>query len=67
MNIDMRNAGLGIALLTIRLAFGRTEERIARIQESYIAQATSSWLESLERSLTQMKDLQVCHSTLAIN
>ncbi|OQE12341.1 hypothetical protein PENVUL_c001G06225 [Penicillium vulpinum] len=38
--------------------FGRTEERIARIQESYIAQATSSWLESLERSLTQMKDLQ---------
>lgn len=63
----MRNAGLGIALLTIRLAFGRTEERIARIQESYIAQATSSWLESLERSLTQMKDLQVCHSTLAIN
>jgi hypothetical protein len=38
--------------------FGRTEERIARIQESYIAQATSSWLESLERSLTQMKDYQ---------
>lgn len=38
--------------------FGRTEERIARIQENYIAQATSSWLESLERSLTQMKDLQ---------
>jgi hypothetical protein len=42
--------------------FGRTEERIARIQESYIAQATSSWLESLERSLTQMKELQVCLS-----
>ncbi|KAJ5795106.1 hypothetical protein N7457_001705 [Penicillium paradoxum] len=40
------------------IMFGRTEERIARIQESYIAQATSSWLESLERSLTQMKDLQ---------
>lgn len=39
--------------------FGRTEERIARIQESYITQATSSWLESLERSLTQMKDYQV--------
>ncbi|KAJ5381311.1 uncharacterized protein N7496_003739 [Penicillium cataractarum] len=38
--------------------FGRTEERIARIQESYITQATSSWLESLERSLTQMKDYQ---------
>ncbi|KAJ5146316.1 uncharacterized protein N7515_000880 [Penicillium bovifimosum] len=40
------------------IMFGRTEERIARIQESYIAQATSSWLESLERSLTQLKDLQ---------
>ncbi|KXG49725.1 uncharacterized protein PGRI_056930 [Penicillium griseofulvum] len=40
------------------IMFGRTEERIARIQESYIAQATSSWLESLERSLTQMKELQ---------
>lgn len=39
--------------------FGRTEERIARVQESYINQATSSWLESLERSLTQMKDYQV--------
>lgn len=39
--------------------FGRTEERIARIQEGYISQATSSWLESLERSLTQMKDYQV--------
>lgn len=40
--------------------YGRTEERIARIQERYIAQATSSWLESLERSVTQMKDYQVC-------
>lgn len=38
--------------------FGRTEERIARIQETYIGKATSSWLESLERSLTQMKDYQ---------
>ncbi|KAJ9217983.1 hypothetical protein DTO166G4_374 [Paecilomyces variotii] len=36
--------------------FGRTQERIARIEESYIAQATSTWLESLERSLTQMKE-----------
>ncbi|KAJ5182751.1 hypothetical protein N7492_000367 [Penicillium capsulatum] len=38
--------------------FGRTEERIARVQETYISQATSSWLESLDRSLTQMKDYQ---------
>lgn len=45
--------------LTDMAVFGRTEERIARIQEGYIAQANSSWLESLERSLTQMKDYQV--------
>lgn len=32
---------------------------MARIQDAYIAQATSSWLESLERSLAQMKDYQV--------
>lgn len=41
------------------LGFGRTHERVARIQESYVANATSSWLESLERSLTQMKEYQV--------
>lgn len=39
---------------------GRTNERIGRIQETYVANATSSWLESLERSLAQMKDYQVC-------
>lgn len=38
---------------------GRTEERIARIQETYVANATSSWLESLERSLAQLKEYQV--------
>ncbi|KAJ5317917.1 hypothetical protein PENANT_c004G05876 [Penicillium antarcticum] len=46
------------------IMFGRTEERIARIQEQYIAQATSSWLESLERSLTQMKDYQQARKKL---
>lgn len=46
------------------LVFGRTEERIARIQENYIGQATSSWLESLERSLTQMKDYQQARKKL---
>lgn len=51
----------GISLIAIQFysAFGRTQERLARIQESYIAQATSSWLESLERSLAQMKEYQV--------
>lgn len=38
---------------------GRTNERIGRIQETYVANATTSWLESLERSLAQMKEYQV--------
>ncbi|KAL5342963.1 hypothetical protein BJX70DRAFT_355290 [Aspergillus crustosus] len=44
--------------------FGRAEERIARVQEGYISQATSSWLESLERSLTQLKDYQTARKRL---
>ena len=40
------------------LAFGRTQERLARTQESYIMDATNSWLESLERSMVQMKEYQ---------
>ena len=46
--------------LTDSIGMGRTNERIGRIQETYVANATSSWLESLERSLAQMKDYQVC-------
>ena len=38
---------------------GKTNERIARIQETYVANATTNWLESLERSLAQMKEYQV--------
>lgn len=41
------------------LVFGRTEERVARVQESYIAQANATWMESLDRSMTQMKEYQV--------
>ncbi len=43
---------------------GRTNERIGRIQETYVANATSSWLESLERSLAQLKDYQVSASPI---
>lgn len=39
-------------------SLGRANERIARMQETYCANATSSWLESLERSLVQMKEFQ---------
>ena len=45
--------------LTLALGMGRTNERIGRIQETYVANATTSWLESLERSLAQMKEYQV--------
>ena len=40
---------------------GRANERVGRIQESYVTNATTSWLESLERSLAQMKEYQVCY------
>ncbi|KAJ9623586.1 hypothetical protein H2203_005848 [Taxawa tesnikishii (nom. ined.)] len=44
--------------------FGRANERIARMQESYVANATTSWLESLERSLAQMKEYQAARKKL---
>ena len=44
---------------------GRTNDRIARLQESYVANATTGWLESLERSLAMMKEYQV--RTLKVN
>jgi hypothetical protein len=40
-------------------ALGRANERLARVQETYVASATTSWLEGLERSLVQMKEYQV--------
>lgn len=43
---------------------GRANERIARMQETYCANATSSWLESLERSLMQMKEYQKARKQL---
>lgn len=41
---------------------GRANEQIAGIQENYSAQATSYWLESLERNLAMMKEYQVSHT-----
>ncbi|KAJ2903858.1 hypothetical protein MKZ38_009241 [Zalerion maritima] len=40
------------------IAMGRANERVASLQEHYTANATSHWLESLERSLAQMKEYQ---------
>jgi hypothetical protein len=41
------------------ITMGRANERISAIQESYVADATATWLESLERSLATMKEYQV--------
>lgn len=41
------------------IAMGRSNERIARIEEGYISKASSSWLDSLERSVAQMKEYAV--------
>ncbi|QKX60948.1 uncharacterized protein TRUGW13939_08094 [Talaromyces rugulosus] len=37
---------------------GRAHERLARVQESYSVQATTTWLEALERNLASMKEYQ---------
>ncbi|PQE28148.1 bar domain-containing protein [Rutstroemia sp. NJR-2017a BBW] len=46
------------------IAMGRTNDRIARIQDSYVASATTGWLESLERSLAMMKEYQSARKKL---
>ncbi|KAI9646262.1 hypothetical protein NHQ30_005703 [Ciborinia camelliae] len=46
------------------IAMGRTNERISRQQDAYVHDATSSWLESLERSLAQMKEYQAARKKL---
>lgn len=44
--------------------FGRTQERLARTQETYIVSATTGWLESLERSIVQLKEYQAARKRL---
>lgn len=46
------------------ISMGRANERIARTQESYVANATHGWLESLERSLAMMKEYQSARKKL---
>jgi len=50
-------------MLTPKLEMGQANEKIARVQDSYVAAASESWLESLERFLTQMKEYQVIRVT----
>lgn len=46
------------------IEFGRANDKIAREQERYIANITTNWLESLERSLAQMKEYQSARKKL---
>ncbi|PWW78090.1 BAR-domain-containing protein [Tuber magnatum] len=46
------------------IRMGQANEKIARVQDSYVAAASESWLESLERFLTQMKEYQVARKKL---
>lgn len=48
----------------MQTGLGRTQEKVARIQETYVVNATSTWLESLERSLAQMKEYQTARKKL---
>ena len=43
---------------------GRANERVARLQENYVNKATATWLDSLERSLAQMKEYQAARKKL---
>ncbi|KAL2132472.1 hypothetical protein VTI74DRAFT_3746 [Chaetomium olivicolor] len=40
------------------ITMGRANERLSAIQEAFVSEATTSWLESLERSLAMMKEYQ---------
>ncbi|KAF2750410.1 BAR-domain-containing protein [Sporormia fimetaria CBS 119925] len=45
-------------------SLGRANERLARVQETYVASATTAWLEGLDRSLAQMKEYQAARKKL---
>ncbi|TVY59615.1 Uncharacterized protein LSUE1_G009338 [Lachnellula suecica] len=46
------------------IGMGRTNERIARYQDTYVQTSTSGWLESLERSLAMMREYQAARKKL---
>ncbi|EFQ25785.1 BAR domain-containing protein [Colletotrichum graminicola] len=49
---------------TCLLSLGRTNERLAGIQENYAADITDNWLISVERSLAMMKEYQAARKKL---
>lgn len=48
-----------VVLANVEIEMGQANEKIARVQDAYVASASESWLESIERSLAQMKEYQV--------
>ena len=46
------------------IAMGRANERVSAIQETFVSEATNTWLESLERSLAMMKEYQTARKKL---
>ncbi|KAF8244773.1 BAR-domain-containing protein [Wilcoxina mikolae CBS 423.85] len=49
---------------TCLIMMGQANEKVARVQDSYVQTASESWLESLERSLAQMKEYQAARRKL---
>ncbi|CAK7226345.1 hypothetical protein SEUCBS140593_006211 [Sporothrix eucalyptigena] len=45
-------------------SLGRANERLASAQERYVADATATWLESLERNLAMLKEYQTARKKL---
>ncbi|CAK7216108.1 hypothetical protein SBRCBS47491_002720 [Sporothrix bragantina] len=45
-------------------SLGRANERMASAQERYVADATATWLESLERNLAMLKEYQTARKKL---
>lgn len=43
------------------IEMGRANDQVAQLQEQYNADATSYWLDSVERSVAMMKEYQVSH------
>ncbi|KAK4207755.1 hypothetical protein QBC37DRAFT_379756 [Rhypophila decipiens] len=46
------------------IALGRGNERVAAIQDNFVSEATTTWLESLDRSLAMMKEYQAARKKL---
>ncbi|KAK0619169.1 hypothetical protein B0T14DRAFT_518740 [Immersiella caudata] len=46
------------------IAMGRANERVSAIQETFVSEATTTWLESLDRSLAMMKEYQAARKKL---